>query len=74
MYDDNFIMTGSPSNRCIVGVTGGKAGYKWCGNVLALRMGSSSDFYDSVDMQEDLKPFVTYLEEYGKTCILASSW
>lgn len=68
LYDDNFMMNGLPLNRCIVNVTGGKAGHQWCGNVLALRMESldSYDLYASVDMEEDLKLFVTYFEEYGK--------
>jgi hypothetical protein len=29
-------------------------------------MGKSYDFYESVDMEEDLKPLVRYFEEYGK--------
>jgi hypothetical protein len=66
MYDDNFGINESPVNRCIEGVTRGRAGHQWCGNILALRMGESYDFYKSVDMKEDLKPLVSYLEEYGK--------
>ena len=67
VYDENFMINGSPLNRCIVEVTGGRAGHQWCGNLLGLRMkGHSYDFYESVDMEEDLKPFVTYFEEYGK--------
>ena len=68
LYDDNFMMNGLPLNRCIVDVTRGRAGHRWCGNILALRMESleSLDFFENVDMQEDLKPFVTYFEEYGK--------
>jgi hypothetical protein len=61
-------MNGSLLNRCIVNVTGGRAGHPWCGNILALRMESSHsyDYYANVDMEEDLKLFVTYFEEYGK--------
>ena len=67
MYDDNFSINGSPLNRCVVEVTGGKAGHQWCGNILALRMKDFSyDFYESVVMEEDLKPFVTYFDEYNK--------
>ena len=68
VYDDNFSMNGSFLNRCIIAATGGKAGHQWCGNVLALRMESlrSLEFYASVDMEQDLRLFVTYLEEYGK--------
>ena len=66
-YDDNFSINGSPLNRCIVEVTGGRAGHQWCGNILALRMKNFSyDFYESVVMEEDLKPFVTYFDEYLK--------
>ena len=66
MHDDNSMINGSPLNRCIVEVTGGRAGHGWCGNILGLRMkGQSYDFYESVNMEEDLKPFVTYFEEYG---------
>ena len=67
-YDECSFINGSSLNRCIVDVTGGRAGHQWCGNILALRMmkGHSYDFYESVDMEEDLKPFVTYFEEYGK--------
>jgi hypothetical protein len=65
-YDENFLINGSPINRCVESVTGGRAGHQWCGNILGLRMGNSYDFYKSVNMQEDLKPFTTYLEEYGK--------
>jgi hypothetical protein len=68
LYDDNFSINGLPLNRCIVDVTGGRAGHPWCGNILALRMESlhSFDYYANVDMKEDLKLFVTYFEEYGK--------
>ena len=67
IHDDNFMNNGSPLNRCIVNVTGGMAGHRWCGNILGLRMkGQSYDFYENVDMEEDLKPFMTYFEEYGK--------
>jgi hypothetical protein len=65
-YDDNSLINGLPLNRCVESVTKGKAGHPWCGNLLALRMEGSYDFYKSVDMEEDLKPLVTYLEEYGK--------
>ena len=61
MYDDNFVLNGLPLNRCIVDVTGGRAEHKWCGNVFGLRMDDNSlDFYKNVDMEEDLKAFVTY--------------
>jgi hypothetical protein len=68
MYDDNFSMNGSPLNRCIMDITGGRTGHAWCGNVLALRMKSlnSYEFYAKVDMEEDIKPCVTYFEEYNK--------
>ena len=70
MYDDNFLINESPLNRCIVDVTGGRAGHQWCGNILALRVGGSNpysyDSYKNVDMQEDLGPLVRYFEEYGK--------
>jgi hypothetical protein len=71
IYDDNFLINGLPLNRCIVHVTGGRAGHQWRGNILALRMRdprpySCDGFYADVDMKEDLKPFVTYFEEYGK--------
>jgi len=72
IYDDDFLINGSPSNRCIVDSTGGRASHQWCGNILGLRMESplpygphSYGFYANVDMQEDLKPFVTYFEEYN---------
>ncbi|KAF8266593.1 hypothetical protein EI94DRAFT_1701620 [Lactarius quietus] len=70
-YDDNFLRNGLPLNRCIVEVTGGRAGHPWCGNIVALRLDnscplySSSDIYTNMDMKEDLKPLVTYFEEYG---------
>jgi hypothetical protein len=66
MYDDNFLINGSPLNRCIVDVTGGRAGYPWCGNILALRTKSpfNCDFYANVDIQEDIKVFVTIFEKY----------
>jgi len=66
MHDDNSMINGSSLNRCIVDVTEGRAGHPWCGNILGLRMkGHSYDFYESADMEEDLKPIVTYFEEYG---------
>jgi len=66
MFDDNFSMNDLPLNRCIAAITGGKAGHEWCGNILALRMRTPDeyDFYESVNMEEDLKPFVRYFEEY----------
>ena len=68
VYDDNFSISGLPLNRCIVDVTGGSAGHKWCGNVLALRTESSYSYnlFGNVDMQEDLEPLVKYFEEYGQ--------
>jgi hypothetical protein len=68
MYDDNFSMNRSPLNRCVVEVTGGRAGHPWCGNILALRMESpgTHNFHMNVNMKEDLKPIVTYFEEYNK--------
>jgi hypothetical protein len=65
-YDDNFLMNELPVNRCIEAVTGGRPGLRWCGNVLALRMGSSYDFFESVDMEEDLKSLARFLEEYAE--------
>jgi hypothetical protein len=68
VYDDNFSINGSPLNHGIVDATGGRASHPWCGNILGLRLERpySYDFYANVDMQEDLKPFVAYFEEYGK--------
>ncbi|KAN0123655.1 hypothetical protein V8E53_015925 [Lactarius tabidus] len=65
IYDDDFLINGSPLNRCIVDVTGGRARHRWCGNILGLRRPYTYGFYANVDMQEDLKPFVTYFEEYN---------
>lgn len=69
MCDDNFTINGSPLNQCIMGVTaGGRASRRWYGNVLGVRMKSldSYEFYENVNMKEDLGPFVTYFEEYSK--------
>jgi hypothetical protein len=67
LYDDNFLPNGAPLNRCIENVTGGKAGRRWHGNILGLRMeGYSYDLYASVDMEEDLKPFLVWFEECHK--------
>jgi hypothetical protein len=68
IFDDNFSLNGSPLNRCVVDVTEGRAAHWWCGNILALRMKSlrSYDFYANMNIEEDLKPFVMYLEEYNK--------
>jgi hypothetical protein len=80
MYDDSFGINGSPVNRCVASVTGGRAGHQWCGNILALRMREalgrwgSYNFYKSVDMQEDLKALATYLEEYGKVKPECAAW
>ena len=64
-YDDCFFLNRLPLNRCIVNATEGRAGRRWCGNILALRKSSHSyDFYENVDMKEDLKPLLTYFEEY----------
>jgi len=66
-YDENFGINESPLNRCVVEVTRGKAEWPWCGNILGLRMrGSSYNFYESAAVEEDLKPFVTYFDEYNK--------
>jgi len=67
LYDDNFSINGSPLNRCIEDVTEGKAGRQWRGNILGLRMKDFSyDFYASVNMEEDLKPFLIWFEENYK--------
>jgi len=67
VYDDNSLVNGSPLNRCIVEVTGGRAEHPWSGNILGLRRKNFSHyFYESVVMEEDLKPFVTYLDEYWR--------
>lgn len=73
LYDDNFGTNGSPRNGCIDAVTGGKPGQWWGGNILALRKRRSEsdddagyEFYDNVDMEEDLMPLVKFFERYGK--------
>lgn len=66
LFDDNFEVNKSPMNLCVQAVTGGRAGHRWCGNMLALRMGDSYDLFESADMEEDMKPLVKYFEEYGK--------
>ena len=66
-HDDNSLINGSPLNRCIMEVTGGKAMHPWSGNILALRMKNFSyDFYESAVMEEDLELFVTYFDEYRR--------
>jgi hypothetical protein len=74
IYDENFPINGSRLNRCIVDATGGR-GYPWGGNILALRMGGSTnpysyDFYENVDIREDLEPLVTYFKECGKVTLV----
>lgn len=66
------MMNELPLNRCVVSVTGGRAGHQWCGNILALRMGRSYDFYDNVNMEEDLKPLIAYFEDYNMECLYTS--
>ena len=66
MYDDNFSVNESPVNQCVEAVTGRRAGHWWRGNILVLKMRKSFDLFESMDMQEDLKPLVRYLEEYGR--------
>ncbi|PPR04479.1 hypothetical protein CVT26_002250 [Gymnopilus dilepis] len=68
-YDDNFTMNRLPLNRCVVGATKGRAGHRWCGNVLALRMGRTYDFCASVDVEEDWEALVRYFEEYGRVTL-----
>ena len=66
-YDDDALINGSPLNRCIVEVTGGRAVHPWSGNILGLRMNNLSyDFYESVVMEEDMKLFATYFDEYRR--------
>jgi hypothetical protein len=71
IYDGYFFLNGSRLNRCIVDATGGR-GYPWGGNILALRIGGSTNpySYENVDMQEDLEPLMTYLEECGKVTLI----
>jgi hypothetical protein len=71
MYDSNFSINGSPLNHCIMDFTRGKAGFPWCGNILAFRMGSSYNygFYTNVDMEEDLKVFLDFFEHHGKATL-----
>ncbi|KAK0476795.1 hypothetical protein IW261DRAFT_1490112 [Armillaria novae-zelandiae] len=67
-YDENFLMNGSPINRCIQNVTKGRAPHPWAGNVLALRSRGlhSLDYYDDTIIEEDLAPLVRFFEDYGK--------
>jgi len=44
----------------------GRAGHWWHRNMLALRMGRTYDFLESLDMGEDLRPSVKYLKKYGR--------
>ncbi|KAK0195028.1 hypothetical protein F5146DRAFT_1023939 [Armillaria mellea] len=67
-YDDQYLINGSPINRCIQNVTKCKAPHPWAGNVLALRSrGSRSlDWYNDAIIEEDLAPLVRFFEDYGK--------
>ncbi|SJL08217.1 uncharacterized protein ARMOST_11580 [Armillaria ostoyae] len=67
-YDENFLINGSPINRCIQNITKGKAAHPWAGNVLALRSKGlhSLDWYNDAIIEEDLAPLVRLFEDYGK--------
>ena len=65
-YDEDFLINGSPLNRCIINATRGKATHPWAGNIFALRSEGISDWYSNAIMEEDLEPVVRYLENYGK--------
>ncbi|PBK71887.1 hypothetical protein ARMSODRAFT_910761 [Armillaria solidipes] len=67
-YDENFLINGSPINRCIQNITKGKAAHPWAGNVLALRSKGlrSLDWYNDAIIEEDLAPLVRFFEDYGK--------
>ncbi|KAK0193409.1 hypothetical protein F5146DRAFT_1030480 [Armillaria mellea] len=67
IYDDNFLINGSPINPCVQIVTQGKAVYPWAGNLLAIRaQGVPPDWYNNIVMEEDLAPLIQYFEDYGK--------
>ncbi|KAK0225526.1 hypothetical protein IW262DRAFT_1456592 [Armillaria fumosa] len=73
-YDENFLINGSPINRCIQNVTKGEAPHPWAGNVLALRSRGlhSLDWYDDAIIEEDLAPLVRFFEDYGKEDLTVS--
>ncbi|TFK46359.1 hypothetical protein OE88DRAFT_1667677 [Heliocybe sulcata] len=67
-YNDTFLLDGSPINRCIQTLTRNRAMHPWAGNVLVMKLYSSSMYegkYMDADL-EDLPTIRAYFTEYGR--------
>ncbi|KAJ7756784.1 hypothetical protein DFH07DRAFT_742304 [Mycena maculata] len=65
MYGSDFRVDNSPLNQCIAGITGGRMGIPWAGNVLVLRQKGRLYYetYESASM-EDASAMAKFFEEY----------
>ncbi|KAF8185012.1 hypothetical protein K438DRAFT_1837263 [Mycena galopus ATCC 62051] len=64
MYSSDW--SGLRKNQCIKGLTGGRMGVPWAGNVLVLRQKGKlyAETYESVKMEEDVDAMTRFFEEY----------
>ncbi|KAJ7470405.1 hypothetical protein FB451DRAFT_336696 [Mycena latifolia] len=66
MYGGDFQVDGSPRNKCIAALTGGRMSIPWAGNVLVLRQKGRlySELYESASMEDDVDAMSRFFEEY----------
>ncbi|TCD61367.1 hypothetical protein EIP91_008557 [Steccherinum ochraceum] len=73
LYNDNFLIDGSPFNQCIFNITDGQAKHPWGGHVLVLRSPyhewhtSFMSFFENAIMKEDLPEVISYFKRYGRS-------
>lgn len=72
VINDDALIDGSPPNRCIFNLTGGKALHPWPDNILALRQRPqdyAGSLYSSANLEEDLEPLKNYFLTYGQVSL-----
>ncbi|KAL4249353.1 MYND-type zinc finger protein samB [Abortiporus biennis] len=67
-FNDDFMISGDPLNRCIQRSVPGGPGHEWCGNIMVFRVKEPTSmicqYYDATI--DDIQPTLNYLRDYGR--------
>ncbi|TDL14592.1 hypothetical protein BD410DRAFT_797085 [Rickenella mellea] len=66
IFHDEFLTDGSPPNKSIISLTGGKMNHPWRGDILAVKRTGDREKVVDISMKEDLPVLVKYFTSYGE--------